>query len=151
MRSSVVTTNNRSLALEDLLVPLQHHRDARGALVALERGTIPFAPVRTFVIFDVPSRQTRAGHAVSCDEFFWVPSGSCRLTIDDGVRKSSTILRGTEYGVLIPAGLWTLLSEFAPSTLVVVMAAKPYAETQSFDAPQPDLLAARNPARDPAG
>lgn len=142
--------SDRVSALESQFVPVKSHRDARGNLVAFDRETIPFAPVRTFAIFDVPPGQTRAGHAVSCDEFLWVPAGSCRLSTDDGARKSSVILSSNDRGVLIPAGMWIQLSEFAPSTFVLVFASKLFSETEYFAAPRPDLLAARAQVRDPA-
>jgi hypothetical protein len=66
-------------------VKLHEHSDQRGRMriVEVESG-LPFVPVRSFIISDVPSDQSRAGHAVSCDELLIVAQGSCLITARTG-------------------------------------------------------------------
>ena len=62
-------------------VNIQEHSDARGNMRIVEvDGGLPFVPVRSFIISDVPTGKTRAGHAVSCDELLIVAQGSCLIT-----------------------------------------------------------------------
>jgi hypothetical protein len=52
-------------------------------------------------------------------------------------------LENNEQAVLVSAGVWLELSDFASGTVVLGFAPVPYAETKHFDAPRPDLIAAR--------
>src|SRR5512141_2083618 len=66
-------------------VNIQEHSDARGNMRIVEvDGGLPFVPVRSFIISDVPSGKSRAGHAVSCDELIIVAQGSCLITARTG-------------------------------------------------------------------
>lgn len=132
-------------------VSIVRHSDERGTLAVFDRHTLPFTPVRAFAIFDVPPGVSRGGHALSCDEFLWVAAGSCRIYLDDGVRKSSILLNDKHQAVLVPAGVWLKLGDFLPGTLIIVFAPVLFSEAERFDAPQPDLIAARNRMNDPAG
>jgi WxcM-like protein len=121
------------------LIALSGNRDSRGRLDAFDRDTLPFTPARTFVISEVPPGATRAGHPLRCDEFLWVPVGSCRLTISDANRTSSVLLDSPDHGVFVPEGLMMELDNFAPRTLLVVLASKPYSEAEQFGAPRGGL------------
>ena len=127
------------------------HSDERGTLAVFDRETLPFAPVRTFAIFDVPPGATRGGHALSCDEYLWVAAGGCRIHLDDGKRVSSILLNDRQRAVLVQAGVRVTLGEFLPETLLLVFAPKLYSEVERFDAPQPDLIAARNSMHESTG
>lgn len=121
--------NDTDLAAGVRRIPVAAHRDARGCLHAFDRDTLPFAPVRTFVISGVPPHATRGGHVVSCEEFLWVATGSCRLTVSEAERVSSFLLDSPDEGILLPAGVEMVLTDFAPQTLLVVMASTAFAET----------------------
>jgi hypothetical protein len=121
------------------MIALPGHHDARGRLDAFDRDTLPFTPVRTFVISEVPPDAPRAGHAVSCDEFLWVPAGACRLTLSDAARSATVLLDSRQHGVYVPAGIMMDLTDFAPQTLLIVMASKSFSETERFIGPRPDL------------
>lgn len=115
--------------------------DQRGSLAALEKDSpVPFAPVRTFVIRDVPPDQTRAGHALSCHEFLWILSGSCDATIDDGSIRSTIRMQANQCAMAVMPGVWIELSKFDHGTLLMVLASEPYSETRRFRDPQPDLI-----------
>ena len=114
------------------LITLPVHRDARGTLVALDRDTLPFEPVRTFVISGVPPGATRGGRAAACSEFLFAAAGSCRVTVSDAARRCSIVLDHA-HGVLIAAGLTVELGDFAPDAVVVVLAPKTFAEAGRRD------------------
>ena len=123
------------------IIALSGHHDVRGRLDAFDRDTLPFTPVRTFVISEVPPDALRAGHAVSCDEFLWAPAGACRLTLSDTTRSATVLLDSRQHGVFVPAGIMMDLTDFAPHTLLIVMASKSFSETERFIGPRPDLKA----------
>jgi len=120
-------------------IPVSLHGDARGMLAAFDRETLPFEPVRTFVITNVPHGATRGGHVISCDEFFWVQTGQCRLSISDGARQTSLLLDNPQRGVIVPAGLLLELTNFTPDTLLIVMASQPYADADLVVRSRADL------------
>src|SRR5262245_58680466 len=65
--------------------------DPRGLRCALERlRPLPFTPVRTFIITDVPPGQHRAEHDASCDEFLWMAIGACQAL----VREAESVTKG---------------------------------------------------------
>jgi hypothetical protein len=113
------------------IFPVPTFNDIRGRLRVCELGQVlPFIPVRTFIISDVPMSATRAGHAVSCDLFMLVACGSCKLT--SSVNGTHEDYQFTSHlgGVYVQADTWILLSDFAPGTALLVYAQKLYAETQ---------------------
>src|SRR5437764_10682864 len=81
------------------------HVDGRGTLAAFDRDTLPFEPVRTFVITGVPAGATRGGHQIPCDEFFRIQAGHCRVLVSDGVTRTSLLLDNPQQGLIVPAGL----------------------------------------------
>jgi WxcM-like protein len=135
--------HNRDLPEGVTLVGIERRRDDRGQIAIFDWGSMPFTPVRSFSIFDVPPGASRGGHALSCDEFLWIATGSCRIAFENGTQKSSFRLENNEQGVLVSAGVWLELNEFAPGTVVFGFAPVPYAETKKFNTPRPDLIAAR--------
>jgi hypothetical protein len=115
-----------------IFLPPQDHVDDRGRLRVFDEKTLPFAPVRSFLISDVPKGQSRAGHAVSCDEIIFVIQGACLITTRDASGEKECRLTATTDGVHLPRGTWVNLSDFEPHTLVLVFASEPYADTRYF-------------------
>ncbi|HXL67060.1 MAG TPA: FdtA/QdtA family cupin domain-containing protein [Xanthobacteraceae bacterium] len=134
---------NRDLVEGVTLVAIDRRRDCRGQIAIFGFDAMPFTPVRSFVILDVPEGASRGRHALSCDEFLWVAAGSCRASFANGTQKSSFKLDYGGHGVLVAAGVWIELNHFAPGTVVFGFSPVPYAETRKFDKPQLDLIAAR--------
>ena len=63
--------------------------DLRGSLTVGEfQRQIPFTPLRYFIVFGVPSRETRGEHAHrQCHQFLVCVRGSCTVVADDGQRR----------------------------------------------------------------
>jgi len=125
------------------LVAIERRPDQRGNIAIFGWASMPFVPVRSFAIFDVPPGTCRGGHSLSCDELLWVAAGSCRVSFDNGQQKASLALESNDQGVLVSAGVWLELSDFSPGTVVLGFAPVPFGETRKFGAPRPDLIAAR--------
>ena len=105
--------------------------DPRGRLAAFEQARpLPFTPVRTFVISDVPPRAHRAAHVARCDEFLWMAAGACRAILrqhaaqEDGEQRFHLAARGR--GLYVPKGLWIDLFEFDPGSVMICMADSNY-------------------------
>ena len=97
-------------------VNINEHSDARGKMriVEVDGGGLPFVPVRSFIISDVPTGKTRAGHAVSCDELIIVAQGSCLITARTGAGLEEHRLTPDTGAAHLRPGTWLMLSEFEP-------------------------------------
>ena len=115
-------------------LPVLLHQDARGTLAAFERASLPFTPVRAFVILDVPADAVRSGRILACEEFIWAAAGSCEVTtLSNGIRHS-VMLRDRRRGIYLPAGMAVELGSFAPGTVLLVLASKPYSASDEVSA-----------------
>jgi hypothetical protein len=101
--------------------------DQRGRLAAFERARpLPFTPVRTFVISEVPPGAHRACHVTRCAEFLWMATGACRATIRPSAGRAEDeqrfriVARGR--GLFVPEGVWIDLFDFAPGSIMICMA-----------------------------
>jgi hypothetical protein len=140
MRMNSACTTQLPVGVE--LVSVRSYQDVRGRLSPLERhSSLPFTPVRTFVIRDVPPGQTRAGHALTCHEFLWVLEGSCAATVYDGRIRLTIRLHAGQQALVVSPGVWIGLSHFERGTVLLALASKPYSETKRFPEPQPALIA----------
>lgn len=115
--------------------------DRRGTLRAAEHADpVAFAPVRAFVVEDVPPGETRASHAVSCHELLWLLAGGCELTVDNGSEAAALELRAKGPALAVSAGVWMELRRFTSDAALLVLASERFAETRYFDRPQPQLV-----------
>lgn len=118
-------------------VSIAPHKDNRGELISLEFGApLTFEPRRSFFIRHVPQGQSRANHAVSCDEFLILQSGTCRLTIMSRSDEMSYDLTRHDIGVVVPAGLWIALSDFSSDAMLLVLCSQRYEDVTYFSEPQ---------------
>jgi hypothetical protein len=104
--------------------------DGRGRLVAFEeRLPLPFRPVRTFVISDVPPGARRGGHVIRCAEFLWMAAGACRATVrpGGGGAEQPFHLAAGGRGLYVPPGSWIDLFDFEAGSVLVCLADRPYA------------------------
>ena len=122
---------NDKLSLDVQWIEIPQKTDERGALSVMDAvSSLPFCIQRVFWITDVPAGQTRGGHAHrTCHEVVFAASGSFELEIDDGRRTSVVQVQRPCVGVLIPAGVWCQLRNFAPGTVCLVAASEPYDST----------------------
>ena len=107
---------------------LHQATDIRGSLAAAEVGReIPFQPVRWFVVFDVPSVETRGQHAHrSCDQLLVSVSGSLRVVADDGDEREEFLLDRPTLGLYVPAMTWAVQYGYSADAALLVLASEPY-------------------------
>lgn len=124
MNSPVAVTDCRVIALP-------HHDDARGSVTILERTSeIPFDVRRAFLITNVPAGATRGQHAnLRASLLIVCASGALTVRIEDDTSARSIPMSSHAGAVLVPPTLWIELRDFAPGTVVVVMADTDYRES----------------------
>lgn len=102
--------------------------DIRGHLTVGEfERTIPFPARRYFMIFGVPTRETRGEHAHRrCIEFLTCVRGSCSVIADDGKSRHEFILDKPNVGLLLPAMVWRVHYKYSADAALVVFASEHY-------------------------
>jgi len=102
--------------------------DIRGSLTVGEFDrSIPFAVKRYFMVFDVPSRETRGEHAHrECHQFLICVRGSCAVVADDGVQRQEFLLDRSDVGVHLPPMVWGIQYKYSADAVLLVFASHHY-------------------------
>lgn len=110
------------------LVQLKGIPDDRGLLVIGESGQHqPFVTRRFFVIRDVPVGASRGAHAHrECEQLVVVLSGSCRISLIDAQGKDDLTLGSPLDALYVPTMVWLETKDFAPGTVMLVLASHGY-------------------------
>jgi hypothetical protein len=90
---------------------------------------IPFEVKRIYYLYDIPSNETRGGHAHK--ELYQLvigASGSFNININDGVNDKSIFLNKPDFGLLIVPGIWRDLRDFSSGSICLVFASEIYSE-----------------------
>lgn len=120
---------NSATAVEGVrLYRLPHFADMRGALSVAEfERDLPFLPRRHFVVYDVPSQETRGEHAHRrCHQFLICAHGSVRVLADDGARRQAFVLDSPTLGIHLPPMIWGTQYRYSPDAVLLVFASEPY-------------------------
>lgn len=104
--------------------------DIRGSLTVGEfERTIPFNAKRYFMVFDVPSIETRGEHAHrECHQFLICVRGSCSVVADDGFNRQEFLLDRQDLGIHIPPMIWGVQYKYSPDAVLLVFASHYYNE-----------------------
>jgi hypothetical protein len=90
---------------------------------------VPFAVRRVYYLYDVPGGAERGGHAHrDLQQLIVCAAGAFDLVLDDGRGRRTLRLDRPDTGVYIPQLLWRELLHFAPGTVCMVLASRPYDE-----------------------
>lgn len=102
--------------------------DLRGNLTVGEfERQIPFLPKRYFIVFGVPSRETRGEHAHrECHQFLVCVRGSCAVVADDGMRRVEVKLDAVNLGLHLPPMVWGIQYLYSPDAVLLVFASHHY-------------------------
>jgi UDP-2-acetamido-3-amino-2,3-dideoxy-glucuronate N-acetyltransferase len=103
-------------------------KDLRGNLVARELGKgLPFPPARSFVVFDVPSKEVRGEHAHRrCAQLLICLRGSVVVLCDDGRNRQEFLLDDLTMGVHLPPMVWGTQYRYTRDAMLLVLASLPY-------------------------
>lgn len=113
-------------------VPLRAFPDQRGQLCVAETGReLPFEVRRYYLIHDVT--HDRGGHAHRyARQMISAVSGSCRIVLADGTRERSWVLEDPRRALLLAPMLFIRMTDFAPGTVLLVVANEAYDKSQSI-------------------
>jgi len=102
--------------------------DIRGNLTVGEFDrSIPFQVKRYFIVFDVPSMETRGEHAHRvCHQFLICVRGSCAVVADDGTHRQEFLLDRPDVGVHLPPMVWGIQYKYSADAVLLVYASHYY-------------------------
>lgn len=109
-----------------------HHmprfNDMRGALsVGDFAKDLPFAPQRYFLVFDVPTQETRGEHAHRrCHQLLLCVHGSIRVLADDGFHREEYTLDTPSTAIHLPPMTWGTQYKYSRDAVLMVFASEPY-------------------------
>lgn len=103
-------------------------RDLRGDLSVGEFSKeIPFEPKRYFMVFNVPSEETRGEHAHrKCHQFLICVKGSCSVVVDDGATRREVKLDSLDMGIYLPPMIWGIQYKYSPDAVLLVFTSEYY-------------------------
>jgi acetyltransferase-like isoleucine patch superfamily enzyme/dTDP-4-dehydrorhamnose 3,5-epimerase-like enzyme len=107
---------------------LKRFSDMRGSLTVgeIERD-LPFEPKRFFMVFDVPTRETRGEHAHQrCHQFLICIKGSVRVLADDGNHRDEFLLDTPDLGLHLPPMTWGTQYQYSRDAVLMVFASETY-------------------------
>jgi acetyltransferase-like isoleucine patch superfamily enzyme len=102
--------------------------DIRGSLSVGEfERSIPFTAKRYFLVFDVPSAETRGEHAHrECHQFLICVRGSCAVVADDGTHRQEFLLDKPDLAVHLPPMVWGIQYKYSVDAVLLVFASHYY-------------------------
>jgi dTDP-4-dehydrorhamnose 3,5-epimerase-like enzyme len=113
---------------ECTILELPKMTDPRGNLTFVEAARhVPFEIRRVFYLYDVPSGETRAGHALrQCHQFIVAMSGSFDIVVDYGDRRERHQLNRSDCGLYVPPLVWREIENFSTNSVCLVLASEFY-------------------------
>ena len=102
--------------------------DIRGTLTVgeFDRG-IPFKVKRYFMVFEVPSMETRGEHAHRlCHQFLICVRGTCAVVADDGTHRQEFILDRPDLGLHLSPMVWGIQYKYSADAVLLVYASHYY-------------------------
>jgi len=110
------------------VVRLPRHSDIRGSVAVTEfERDLPFTPRRAFMVFDVPSAETRGEHAHrQCHQVLVCISGSCSVAVDDGESRQEFVLDDPTIALHIPPLVWSTQYRYSAGSVLLVLASLEY-------------------------
>jgi acetyltransferase-like isoleucine patch superfamily enzyme len=102
--------------------------DIRGNLTVGEfNRSIPFEVKRYFMVFDVPSIETRGEHAHrACHQFLICIKGSCAVVADDGKNRQEFLLNRPDVGLHLSPMVWGIQYKYSADAVLLVFASDYY-------------------------
>ncbi len=104
--------------------------DDRGSLVAVEgMRHVPFSIARVYWVFGTREGEIRGLHAHrTLRQWAVCVAGSCTMILDDGKCREAVMLDDPASGIAIEPMVWHEMHDFAPGTVLLVLADQIYDE-----------------------
>lgn len=88
---------------------------------------IPFEIARVYYLYDIPSGESRGGHAhKQLQQLIVAASGSFTVKIDDGTSVQRITLNRPDKGIYLLPGIWRELEDFSSGAICLVLASREY-------------------------
>ena len=112
------------------IIQLSKIHNRAGNITIIENNLdIPFEVKRIYYLYDIPSNETRGGHAhKELYQLIIGASGSFNINLNDGVDDKTIFLNRPDFGLLILPGIWRDLSDFSSGSVCLVFASEIYSE-----------------------
>jgi hypothetical protein len=121
----------KNSAIDDCkVIQLSKIHNRAGNITIIENNLdIPFQVKRIYYLYDIPSNETRGGHAhKELYQLIIGTSGSFNINLNDGVNDKTIFLNRPDLGLLIVPGIWRDLSDFSSGSVCLVFASEIYSE-----------------------
>jgi dTDP-4-dehydrorhamnose 3,5-epimerase-like enzyme len=123
----------RTNVYECSVIELPQISDRAGNITPVTTLEIPFKVKRVYYLYDVPSGETRGGHAHrELQQLIVAASGSFDVVIDDGKIKRTISLNRPKFGLNVKPGIWREISNFSSGSVLLVLASMTYTEDDYF-------------------
>lgn len=127
------STAKGQAAVQSTVTGVKLHRikrvtDIRGSISVGEFDRdLPFIAKRYFLVFGVPSVETRGEHAHrACHQFLICAAGSCAVVADDGTHRQEFLLDRPDVGLHLPPMTWGIQYKYSPDAVLLVFASHYY-------------------------
>lgn len=102
--------------------------DIRGSLSVGEfERDIPFVPARYFLVYGVPTAETRGEHAhYECHQFLLAIKGSVHVVAFDGSKREEFVLDSATTGLHLPPMTWGIQYKYSSDAVLLVFASHHY-------------------------
>jgi hypothetical protein len=112
------------------IIQLSKINNRAGNITIIENNNdIPFSVKRVYYLYDIPSSESRGGHAhKALYQLIVGASGSFNINLKDGKNEKSVFLNRPDLGLLIVPGIWRDLSDFSSGSVCLVFASDFYTE-----------------------
>jgi UDP-2-acetamido-3-amino-2,3-dideoxy-glucuronate N-acetyltransferase len=126
MPNAIVSAATKVRGVE--LCTLPRINDLRGSLSVGEfQRSIKFKAKRYFLVFDVPSAETRGEHAHrKCQQFLICVRGSISVVADDGINRQEFTLNRPELGLYLAPMVWGVQYRYSADAVLLVFASHYY-------------------------
>ncbi len=110
------------------LIKLPNIIDIRGNLSVGEfEREVPFSVKRYFIVFGVPSVETRGEHAHrECHQFLVCVHGKVSVVADDGINREEFLLDRPNIGLYLPPMTWGIQYKYSSDAVLLVFASHYY-------------------------
>lgn len=88
---------------------------------------VPFNIKRVYYLYDIPSGETRGGHAhYNLHQLIVAAMGSFDVVLHDGQNEKRITLNQPNQGLLVVPGIWRELESFSAGAILLVLASETY-------------------------
>lgn len=129
LRASEIESDDFPLSIGQATLSLQPRiDDIRGSLTFGEVPVqLPFAPVRYFLVYGVPTREVRGEHAHhKLHELVTCVHGECAVTVDDGYTRAEVVLDRPDVALHLPPKVWRCHYNYSRDAVLLSFCSEPY-------------------------